>query len=119
MSFKSFLSSLNIRQNSKTELLCLNVDVSLVDGSNAGVIEGSNYVTVAKTGIGDYLITLNRTAQRAIQFVGGGVIGEGLINIKTAPSTSVISVILDDDAGTPTDFDFHLTLAVFYSPHER
>lgn len=120
MVFKSTAKDLKIRQNSRAELIAIKVDISAIsDGTNAGVSEGAQYVTLTDNGTGDTTITLNDAARRNIHFVGGGCEGEGFIRISGTPDTSTIRVLCEDDAGTASDFDFFITLLVFRSETER
>lgn len=120
MAFKSTARAVNIRQNSKPELIALNIDVSaIVNGTNAGLLEGSNYATLTKNGTGDITITLNRTARRNIIVVGAVAEAEAFVRLSTATTTSAVRVVIEDDAGTDTDADLHVTLLAFHSEHER
>lgn len=120
MSWKSFLKQVGCRQNSKPELLFLRIDESaIVNGSNAGVLEGKNYVTVTKNGTGDYTITFNRTCRRVPVVVGA--VAVGLVDARcaiTSISESAVRIVWEV-SGTDTNADFHLTLGQFFSQWER
>lgn len=120
MAWKSVLKQLGIRQNSKPELLCLRIDESAIsNGTNAGVLEGKNYVTVTKNGTGDYTITFNRTCRRVPVVVGAAPIGlvDARFNIAAISTTAV--QIVWEVGGTDTNTDFHLTLMQPFSQWER
>lgn len=121
MAFKSTARPVNLRQNSKPELLAFRLDVSaVVDTTNAGLDEGANYATVSKTGTGDYTITLNRKARRTLVVVGAVAFGEGFVRLVSgATDDESVRFIIEDDAGTATDFDVHITLLAFYGETER
>lgn len=120
MPFKSGLKQLEIRQNTKAELLGLSVDVSaVVNGTSAGVLEGSKYVTVSKNGTGDYTITLLNPARRAIIFLGGGVVGQGFLSLQAIPTTSAFRVVVESDAGVNSDLDFTCGILILNSVTER
>jgi hypothetical protein len=114
MSFLGLLKQVGCRSASKLELIVLKVDVSAVDGTNAGLSLGENEAIIDKTATGKYTITLNRVASKPVAVVGGSCLGEGFLTEDTAATTSVVKVTLEDDAGTDADFDFSITLAAFY-----
>lgn len=120
MSFKSILKSLGFRQNAKPEVIALSIDVSaVVNGTNTGVLEGANYVTVTKNGTGDFTITLNEAGRRACIFLGGGVIGQGFLRLNNVSTTSAVRVVVESDAGTNSDLDFECAILVLRSATQR
>jgi len=119
MSFKSVLKFLGIRQNSKAELVSFKIDESaIVNGTNAGMSEGSKHGVITKNGTGDYTITLNRTCRRTPIVVGVSPLTEDL-TYKTIVTTNTIQVVFANLSGTDTVTDFDLTAMLFFSSVER
>lgn len=120
--WKSTLKQVGIRQNSKSELVALRVDVSDVSAvatSEDGIDEGASACTILKNGTGDYTITLKRACRRIPVVLGAVAVGEVFVRLESEPSTSAIRVIIEDDAGTNTDADFHLAFLAFYAETGR
>jgi hypothetical protein len=120
MSRGSWLKQVGIRQNAQAEMIVFSFDVSAQsNGTSAGLLEGKNYATITKTGTGDYTFTLNRPSLRPIVFLGGAAVGEGFVSLQAAPSASAFRIIIEDDAGTNSDFDVQFAIMAFYDLTER
>lgn len=119
MSFRSVLKQLGIRQNSKAELIVLDIDESAIsNGTNAGLNEGAQQATLTKNGTGDYTITLNRTARRTLRVIGAVAKTVDLRCAITSESTSAVRIVWEG-GGTDTNTDFTIAILANYSEFDR
>lgn len=118
MAFLSNLRQLGVRQNSRPELVVLAVtQASIVNGTNAGITEGSNQAIVTKNGTGDYTFTLNRVARRNIQVIGASA---SVVDLRySATVTSSTVRIVWELNGTDTNTNFSVSLFVPYCKLDR
>ncbi len=119
MAFTSVLKQVGVRQNSKMELVVIDVDSSEISaGTNAGLLEGAQQATITKSATGTYAIVLNRTARRTVRVVGVALKTIDARFAVTAESTAGVTIVTEV-GGTDTDMDFTITLAAFYSEFDR
>lgn len=120
--FCKLLRQWGCRQNSSPELHVFKVDVSAVDGSNAGILEGSELATISKSATGHYVLTLNQVARRDLCFLGGvalsptgNLANEATLYEVVPATTSQIQMGITTDAGIEVDYDITFSVAAFYS----
>jgi len=97
----------------------LNVEFIVVSCSSAGTVdEGKSHVTGSKGGTGTYTLTLTEAARRNIRIVGYAPETANLQLQKSTTTTSAVTVVFTNNAGTATDTNFDITLCVFRWPEQ-
>lgn len=94
-------------QAGRYDLLFFYVDISAGAATNS-----SGVLTPVRNGVGDMTFTLDTAGTGDILFLGGGCVGEGFLRISGTPTSSVLRLIVEDDAGTASDFDYTFAIAV-------
>lgn len=107
------------RQSTNLEIICFRVDVSEVivsptaASNRAALPEGFDHAIVTKNATGEYIFTLTIPGLRSCAVVGVAPVGTSLVYHAATVSASAVQIHLLSPVGTPTDADFHVTLAVF------
>lgn len=107
------------RQNTAPEQISFFVDESaIVNGSNAGILEGENHGIITKNGTGDYTITLRNASRRTISVVGYGPAVANL-QAQVIVTTTTVQIVFTNNSGAATNTDFHLTVQRYDSAIAR
>lgn len=122
MSFRGWVNSVVCRQNPKPELLTFHIDASATNNSvtsTDGMLEGSQYATILRTNTGQYTLTLNDTARKIVNCVGGAGYGNSagiVVCMGAVPTANAVTLRVQQATdGAFVANDFMVTLLAFYS----
>ena len=91
----------------------------IVTGTGTAAIgEGKYHATLVDNGTGDYTLTLNEPAQRAIVVVGCVCVTATCYAEVAATTASTVQILTKSNGNSATDAVFHLTVLAFDSSEQ-